>query len=166
MPNTTKRHFLKEKEAEKLHEELSSKLPIEARQLLGSKPRIEVAETQSAEIFILNGKPILARVNRILFPTLLFEKVFPLLPKIIVDMGAIPYICNGADIMAPGIVRTQGNFNKNDFLLIVDEKHQKPLAIGITLYDSQHMRELKHGKVVRNIHYVGDSLWNLLKKIR
>ena len=165
MPNTTRRHFLKEKDVEKILEELSSGLPRETRRLLGSKPRIEVAEAESAEIFILNGKPILARVNHILFPTLVFEEILPLLPKIIVDMGAIPYICNGADIMAPGIVRTQGDFNKNDTLVIADEKHEKPLAIGIALYDSQHMRELKRGKAVQNVHYVGDRLWNLLKKM-
>jgi PUA domain protein len=166
MPNTTKRHFLKEKAAEKLLEELSNKLHVKTQQLLGSKPRIEVAENQSAKIFILNGKPILARVNHILSPTLIFEEILPLLPRIIVDMGAIPYVCNGADIMSPGIVRIQRDFDENDVLLVADEKYEKPLAIGIALYDSQRMRELKHGKVVRNIHYVGDRLWSLLKKIR
>jgi PUA domain protein len=67
--------------------------------------------------------------------------------------------------MAPGIVRILGDFNEDDILLISDEKHQKPLAIGKALSDSKHMEKLRHGKVAKNIHYVGDSLWNLLKRL-
>ena len=166
MPNTIKRHYLKEKETEKILQELSCRLNIEIEQLLGSKPRIELAEIQSTQVFIINGKPKLARFNNTVLPTLAFDKIFPRLPKIIVDMGAVPHLCNGADVMAPGIVRIDGDFNENDILLIADERHEKPLAIGIALFDSQHMRRLKQGKVVKNIHYVGDKLWNLLKKMR
>ena len=166
MPNTIKRHFLREKETEKILKELSQKLHIKNQQLLGSKPRIELAEAQSTEIFIVNGKPILARLEGTLYPTLTFEQIFHFLPKITVDMGAVPHLCNGADVMAPGLVRINGDFKENDVLLVVDEQHEKPLAIGVALYDSQHTRELKHGKVVRNVHYVGDRLWNLLKKMQ
>jgi PUA-domain protein len=165
MPKTLKRHFLKEKETENILQELSQKLNVDAKQVLGSKPRIELAESQSTQIFIANGKPILARLNNILSPTLVFKEIFPFLPKIIVDMGAIPHICSGADVMAPGIVRIHRDFNENDILLIADERHEKPLAIGISLFDVQHMRKQKRGKVVKNVHYVGDKLWNLLKKM-
>lgn len=166
MSNTIKRHFLKAKETEKILQELSHKLNVETEQLLGSKPRIELAETQSTQIFVFNGKPILARLKETLSPTLLSDGIFPFLPKIIVDMGAVPHLCSGADVMAPGVVRINGDFNENDILLIADEQHEKPLAIGIALFDSQHMRKQKHGKVVKNVHYVGDKLWNLLKKMR
>lgn len=166
MPNIIKRHYLKEKETEKILRELSGKLNVETEQLLGFKPRIELAEIQSTQIFIANGKPILARLKDTLSPTLIFEEIFPFLPKIIVDMGAIPHLCNGADLMAPGVVRINGDFNENDILLIADERHEKPLVIGIALFDAQHMRKLTHGKVVRNLHHVGDELWNLLKKTR
>ncbi len=166
MPNTIKRHFLKEKEIEKILRELSCKLDVKTEQLLGSRPRIELAKTQSTEIFIIKGKPILARLDDTLSPTLMFEEIFPYLPRIIVDMGAVPHLCNGADVMAPGIVRIDGDFNEDEVLLIVDEGYEKPLAIGIALFGSQHMRKLTHGKVVKNIHYIGDMLWNLLKRMR
>ncbi|MFQ6064184.1 MAG: DUF1947 domain-containing protein [Candidatus Bathyarchaeia archaeon] len=166
MPNSIKRHFLKEKEIERILKELSHKLNVEMEQLLGPKPPIELAEMQFTEIFISNGKPILARLDNTLFPTLAFDKILPHLPKVIVDMGAVPHICNGADVMAPGIVRIEGDFKENDILLITDERHEKPLAIAIALFGSQHMRKLTQGKAVKNIHYVGDKLWNLLKKIQ
>ncbi len=106
-----------------------------------------------------------ARSEGTFLPTLIPNGVFPLLPKIVVDMGAVPHICNGADLMAPGVVQIDGDFHTDDLLLIVDERHGKPLAIGAALLDSHVVRKLKHGKVVKNIHYVGDSLWKMLKKI-
>jgi len=65
--------------------------------------------------------------------------------------------------MAPGVVQIQGDFGKNDFVLVVDERYGKPLAIGVALTDSQTMRSLKQGKILENVHYVGDKLWNQLK---
>jgi PUA domain protein len=161
---TSQRHFLKEKEAKKIILEFSGSVNVNTEQLLGSKPRIELVEAQTAEVFIINKKPVLMRLSGKLLPTLFFNEVFPILPKVIVNMGAVPYVCNGADVMAPGVVRVDGDFEKNDVLLIVDERFGRSLAIGVSIFDSQTMRKLTHGKLVKNLHYVGDKLWNLLKK--
>jgi PUA domain protein len=159
-----KRRFLREKEAQQLITEFSQKLKIDIKQLLDiKKPHVEVSETPTAQIFFIDGKPLIANVKDVMLPTLQFEKALQLLPKIIVNMGAIPYVCNGADIMAPGIVKTEGTFNPNDYVLVIDERHRKPLAIATTLTDSQMALSLHRGKTAKNIHYVGDSLWNQLK---
>jgi len=79
-------------------------------------------------------------------------------------MGAVPYVCKGADVMAPGVVNINGEFKENDLLLVVDERHGKPLALGIALFNAQAMKNVKHGKIVKNIHYVGDKLWKALRK--
>jgi PUA-domain protein len=163
MPKKPRRHFLREKEARKLLD-FSQRLKTDVEQVLGSKPRIEVNETEAAEIFILNGKPLLARSGGELFPTLAFEEVFPFISRIVVDMGAVPYVCKGADVMAPGVVSVKGEFEENDLLLVVDERHGKPLAIGVALFNSQVMKNMKHGKIVKNIHHVGDKLWNYLRE--
>ena len=164
MPKKPRRHFLKEKEVKKLFLDFSQRLKTNSEQLLGAKTHIEVNETEVAEIFFFNGKPLLARLDGELFPTLVFEEVFPFLPKIVVDMGAVPYVCKGADVMAPGVVNIKGEFKENDLLLVVDERHGKPLALGIALFNSQAMKNVKHGKIVKNIHYVGDKLWKALRK--
>jgi PUA-domain protein len=160
-----KRYFLKEKATRQLLLELSQKFNVDTEQLFGPKPHIELAETQIAEILLINRKPLFARVNENILPTLIFNEVFSLFPKIVVDMGAVPYVCNGADLMVPGVVQINGDFNTNDFVLIVDERHGKPLAIGVALFDSHVMRKMKRGKIVRNIHYVGDKLWKVLKNM-
>ena len=164
MTKKPKRHFLKEKEAKKLFLDFSKRLKVDAERLFGPKPRVEVNETEVAEIFIVDGKPLLARAGGAVFPTLAFDEVFPFLSRIVVDMGAVPYVCKGADVMAPGVVSIDGDFKENDLLLIVDELHGKPLMIGVALIDSQAVKNLKHGKIVKNIHHVGDRLWSALKK--
>ena len=164
MPKKPRRYFLKDKEARKLLTDFSQRLKTNVEQLLESKSRIEVNETEAAEIFILNGKPLLARLDGELFPTLAFEEVLPFISRIVVDMGAVPYVCKGADVMAPGVVSVKGEFEENDLLLVMDERHGKPLAMGVALFNSQAMKNMKHGKIVKNIHHVGDKLWNYLKE--
>ena len=164
MPKTSTRHFLKEKEARQLLLDFSKRGAIDAERLFGAKPKIEVTQTPVAEIYLIDGKPILAKSDDTLFPTLIFDDLLSSLPKITVDMGAVPYVCNGADVMAPGVVQIEGEFERNDFLLVVDKRYGKSLAIGVALFDSRTMRATKQGKTVKNVHYVGDRLWKLLKE--
>ncbi|UCE29419.1 MAG: DUF1947 domain-containing protein [Candidatus Bathyarchaeota archaeon] len=161
---SSQRHFLKEKEARRVILEFSKSLDVDAERLFRSRPQVELVEMQSTEIFIIDGKPAFVRLSGRLFPSLFLSEVFHFLPKVIVNMGAVPYVCNGADVMRPGVVHIDGDFEKNAVLLIVDERFSKSLAIGVALFDSQDMRKLAHGKAVKNFHYVGGRLWNVLKK--
>ena len=165
MSEAKRRHFLSEREATQLLDQFSQKLSLDIKQLFGTKTKIEVAETQIAKIFFVNNKPILAILNDTLLPTLLFEEALRLLPKIVVNMGAVPHICNGADIMAPGVVRIEKEYKTNNYVIVVDERHGKPLALVIALTDFQTASKMQHGKIAKNIHYVGDNLWNQLKKL-
>lgn len=85
------------------------------------------------------------------------------MPRIIVDMGAVPHVVGGADIMAPGIRRVQGDFKENQLVVIVDEKHGKFLAVGSSLLASRTLASTKKGKVILNLHYVGDPVWEAIK---
>lgn len=163
MPKKRHRHYLKEKETKSFLLEVTNKLGLGIERLIGSKPHVELNEIETIQVFIINGRPLIARSNDTLFPTLTFEELFPSIPKIVVDMGAVPYICKGADVMAPGVVAIKGDFEANDLLLIVDERHGKPLAVGIALFDSETIMAVNHGKGVRNLHYVGDKLWSYLR---
>lgn len=163
LPKKRRRHFMKEKEAKKFLIEVSETLGTDIEQFLGSKMRVEVNESEAAEIFIFDGKPLLARTDGHLFPTLAFEELLPLMPKIVVDMGAVPYVCKGADVMSPGVVSINGEFKENDVLLVVDERHGKPLAVGVALFSSEDMKGVSRGKTVKILHFVGDKLWNSLK---
>ena len=158
-----RRHSLKDKDAKRFLLELSKQLRTGIEQFIDYKPRIEVNETEIATLFFINGRPLLANSNGTLFFTLSFKELFPLFPKIVVDMGAVPYVCKGADVMAPGVRAVKGEFKENDLLVVVDEQHGKPLAVGVALFSSEEMKTVNHGKTVKNLHYVGDKLWNFLK---
>jgi PUA domain protein len=67
--------------------------------------------------------------------------------------------------MAPGIVRYEGEFIKGDIVLVLDEKHGKPLALGEILYGSEEAKSIRQGVVVKNIHYVSDKIWNFAKPL-
>ena len=80
-------------------------------------------------------------------------------------MGAIPYVTRGAAVMVPGIVAADERIKKGDYVVIVDEKHDKPVAIGIALMDANEISKEKSGKAIKTIHYVGDRWWEFGKKI-
>lgn len=165
MSETMRRKYLREREAAQLLEEVSRKLKIDIKSLLDvKKPSVEVAETSAAKIYYVNGKPILARTKEALVPALLFEKALQSLPQIVVNMGAVPHICNGADVLAPGVVKADRSFAANDYVVVVDERHGRPLAVALALLDSAALTSLSRGKVAKNLHYVGDALWGQLKK--
>lgn len=160
-----KRHFLKDKELRQLHAQIQQSVKKTVQELAGTDARIEVAESKTATIFLINNKPLFGRRENLIFPTLGFDDVTKFLPQVVVNMGAVSHVCNGADVMAPGIVNIKDDFKKDDFIVVVDEQHQKHLAIGVSLYDSEALKNLKHGKTIKNIHFVGDDLWRLMRKL-
>jgi len=127
---------------------------------------VEVTKHSSGfTIYLVNGNPSYIRKNNSLFPVLSNEKLVNFLNRITVDMGAIPYICNGADVMAPGVVNVSGDFDYSALVTIVDENHGKAIAIGKALLNSKDIRNAKKGKVVNVLHYVGDRIWHYAKEL-
>ena len=165
MSHKHRRYSLKSKEGKLILNKVSERLKINVETILSSKVNIEVFEADFGQIFLVNGKPLFFKVEDSVLPTLFFTEISARAPKVVVDMGAVPYVCNGADVMAPGIVRFEGEFGKGDLVLVVDEKYGKPLALGEILYDSGNAGDVKQGVVVRNLHFVGDKIWNFAKAL-
>ena len=127
---------------------------------LKSVKHIQALKVEDTEVFFVAGNPWILRTKSRLFPSLKFYAVLSALPRVIIDMGAIPYVANGAPIMRPGIRQIEGDFKKDDLIAIQDEKYRKVIALGIAETDSEIMRSMTKGRVIENIHYVGDELWN------
>ena len=119
--------------------------------------------TPQNELFLIDGKPIFIDINGEVFPTLLNKEIIEKLPTLTVNMGAVPHICNGANLMAPGIVKITGEFQAGAVAVVVDQKYSKPIALVKTLYNSHELSGKKKGKVARNIHYVSDRFWKAFK---
>ena len=78
---------------------------------------------------------------------------------ITVDMGAVKFVTNGADVMGPGIIEADDGIAEGDLVWIRDERNLMPLAVGKALRDTEGIRAKEKGKAVMMLHYVGDKLW-------
>jgi len=113
-------------------------------------------------IILVDGKPLLFEIEGQLFPTVRGALEMELKNRIVtIDKGAIRFVSNGADIMAPGIVDADPEIEEGDFVIIVEETYRKPLAIGKALMKGPQMVEADSGKAIKSITYVGDKLWNM-----
>ncbi|MEM0350142.1 MAG: PUA domain-containing protein [Candidatus Caldarchaeum sp.] len=86
------------------------------------------------------------------------------LASVWVDMGAVPRVASGADVMRPGIVRMDV-FQAGDEVVVRDITHSKPLAVGQALMSSEKASALAKGKVVKNLHHIDDAAWKALKQV-
>ena len=157
MPTRT---ILKDRDSKPLIETLRK---LGGEQSLSHKSRVELETVRDGEIIFVDGQPLAFQRKGELIPVLVNDEVLSRFPKIVVDMGAVPHVAGGADIMAPGIRRVQGDFASSQLVVIVDETHDKRLAVGRSLLDSSTLKLTKKGKVVENLHYVGDTVWEVVK---
>lgn len=81
------------------------------------------------------------------------------LPKIVVDIGAIRFITNGADVMAPGIVFFDEEIKEGSIVVIHEERANSIIGIGKSLISSKDFSKSKKGKVIKNLHHLRDSIW-------
>lgn len=127
------------------------------------------------ERVILDDKTALYLVQAELWLVMQQELVFPglpalfsenvQLPKVVVDMGAVKHIANGADVMAPGIFDLDKNLAEGDLAVVIDQKNLLPLAVGRMLLLPAVILETNRGRAIETLHYVGDHLWKLAKEL-
>lgn len=152
------RRHLKDKEARQLLKEFIELYPA-SRAALKSAEAIEELPLDGSAVVFVDNKPLILRTQTELLPSLKFDELVNSLPKIVVDMGAVSHVVNGAHIMRPGVREVKSEFSSGSIVIIVDEKYGKALALGRADMDSGSIRSQSKGKVVANLHYVGDDFW-------
>ncbi len=122
---------------------------------------LEKITLEEYSLILVDGKPLLFEIEEHLFPTVRGALEMGLQKRVVtVDKGAIRFVSNGADIMAPGVVTADPEIKEGDLVIIVEETHQKPLAIGKALMGGAEMVEATSGKAIKSITHVGDKLWS------
>lgn len=162
MMEIKRRHPLRDSKIREIIEKLEPKLGEETESLL--KGRVEITETGSGEkIILVDGAPALIKKEGEYFPlTSIADRLS--LKRVTVDMGAVRPISDGADVMAPGVVEVDEGIEKDQIVGIEDEKNSKIIAIGTALKEGPYLKG-ERGKVIENLHYVGDKYWNLQEEI-
>jgi PUA-domain protein len=153
------RHRLKEREARELLHDLQSRFQGD---FFDAKASVDVGTLEEFTVLVVNESiDFMLHQNRWVF-TLQGVNRYQLKNKYaVVDMGAINFIIKGADVMAPGITDADSGIQKDDVVWICDEKHRKPLAVGVAWMSGEEMKASSTGKAIKTLHYVGDHLWML-----
>ncbi len=114
---------------------------------------------------IIVGKEIkILKIDDDYLPFLSETETLKKFPNVMVDMGAIKFMCKGANLMRPGIKKFT-DFEKDDLVCIMEESHHKFLAVGKAMVSSSELENMEKGEVIKNLHYISDKFWEVGKTI-
>jgi len=130
--------------------------------------KIEVFSSGKGEIYVVDGEPVFyIKEDGMIVPLLVYVLKFNVsLPNVTIDVKAVPHICNGADVFKPGVTQIDPSIKKGETVVVTEEKNKKPICIGLSLMDASDMQKAIGGKVILNIHCVGDDIWNFSRTLR
>ena len=114
---------------------------------------------------IITGDELkILKVDGDYLPFLSEIKMLERFPTVTVDMGAVKFMCKGANLMRPGIKKFT-EFEKDQIVCIVEESQHKFLAVGKSLVSSSELETMEKGEVINNMHYISDRFWETGKTI-
>ena len=152
-----KRKRMRSKEVKALAKELEDTMGVP---VFSEEDGVDMAESSDYNLIfvksdilglVYDGKPFLT-IRGIL-------KYRPEKRAVTVDMGAVPYVTNGADVMGPGITDADPSIQEGDMVWIRDVRNGAPLAVGVALRTGEALASKESGKAIKTIHFVGDKLW-------
>jgi len=112
----------------------------------------------------LDGLMII-RNERGVFPFLGDPELLKSFPRVVVDMGAIRSIINGAKVMRPGIREMARGLAKGAIVIVSDEKFGKAISVGTLMDDSDSLLARESGAAIYNEHYIGDRYWKAAERL-
>ncbi len=143
-------------------------------QISKSWPTNSVGAIKNLQAYIIDGNRRLLVGNNLVAIQLAPDLIIPHLTQhellnhfasVQVDMNAVKFVCNGANIMRPGITDFT-TFKESEIVLVKDQTHKKELAVCISLVDDVNGRKMERGVVLNNVHHIGDVYWETKKTIR
>lgn len=137
-------------------------------------PTNSIGAIKDLQVYVIDGNKRLLVGNDLVAIQLAPDLIIPHLTQhdilnhfasVQVDMNAVKFVCNGANIMRPGITDFT-TFKESEIVLVKDQTHKKELAVCISLVDDVTGRKMERGVVLNNIHHIGDIYWETKKTIR
>jgi PUA domain protein len=114
---------------------------------------------------IITGKGIkILKIDEDYMPFLSEIDTLEKFPNIVVDMGAVKFMCKGANVMRPGIKKFT-EFEKDKLVCVIEESQHKFLAVGKSMVSSTELETMEKGEVLKNMHYISDKFWEAGKTI-
>ena len=115
---------------------------------------------------IITGDGITAvKIGEDILPFLDDIQILEKFPYVTVDMGAVKFVCKGANVMRPGITKFS-DFESGEIVCVIEESQNKFLAVGKAEMSSKEVEDANRGEVIKNIHYISDDFWESKKEIK
>ena len=156
-----KSNLISKSETSKILEQINSQWKIE----LPKQKNIKTHEVDEKGVIITGDGITAVKIGDDILPFLDDIPILEKFPYVTVDMGAIKFVCKGANVMRPGITKFS-DFESGEIVCVIEESQKKFLAVGKAKMSSKELDETSNGEVIKNMHYVSDNFWESKKEIR
>ena len=156
-----KSNLISKSETAKIFEELNTQWKID----VPKQKNVRTHQIDEKGVIITGNGVTAVKIGEDILPFLGDVPILEKFPYVIVDMGAIKFVCKGANIMRPGITKFS-DFEKGEIDCVIEESQHKFLAVGKAEMTSKQLDETKKGEVIKNMHYISDIFWESEKEIK
>ena len=156
-----KSNLISKSETSKILEQIKSQWKIE----LPKQKNIKTHDVNEKGVIITGDGITAVKIGESILPFLDDIEVLEKFPYVKVDMGAIKFVCNGANVMRPGITKFS-DFESGEIVCVIEESQNKFLAVGKAKISSKEAEGSRNGEVIKNMHYISDDFWETKKEIK
>jgi len=156
-----KSNLISKSETTKIFEALNTQWKID----VPKQKNVRTHQIDEKGIIITGNGVTAVKIGEDILPFLGDVPILEKFPYVIVDMGAIKFVCKGANIMRPGITKFS-DIENGEIVCVIEESQHKFLAVGKAEIPSKQLDETKKGEVVKNMHYISDIFWESEKEIK
>jgi len=156
-----KSNLISKSETSKILEQIKSQWKIE----LPKQKNIKTHDVNEKGIIITGDGITAVKIGEDILPFLDDTPILEKFPYVTVDMGAVKFVCKGANVMRPGITRFS-DFESGEIVCVIEESQNKFLAVGKAEMSSTEAEDANKGGVIKNMHYISDDFWESKKEIK
>jgi len=156
-----KSNLISKSETSKILEQINSQWKIE----LPKQKNIKTHEVDEKGVIITGDGMTAVKIGDDILPFLDDIPILEKFPYVTVDMGAIKFVCKGANVMRPGITKFS-DFESGEIVCVIEESQKKFLAVGKAKMSSKELGETNKGEVIKNMHFISDNFWESKKEIK
>ena len=132
---------------------------------LPKQKNIKTHDVTENGVIITGNKITAVKIGENILPFLNDIPILEKFPYVTVDMGAVKFVCKGANVMRPGITKFS-DFESGEIVCVIEESQNKFLAVGKAEMSSKEAQDASKGEVIKNMHYISDDFWETKKEIK
>ena len=156
-----KSNLISKSETSKILEKIKSQWKIE----LPKQKNIKTHDVSEKGVIITGDGLTAVKIGENILPFLDDITILEKFPYVTVDMGAVKFVCKGANVMRPGITKFS-DFESGEIVCVIEESQKKFLAVGKAEISSKEAEDASKGEVIKNMHYISDDFWESKKEIK